>query len=93
LKKSPNNVIQAFEKEFNLSLLQTKNMENNLLTAIIFCSEKQVNGNQFLKYHISAKEEKKFLAFAIKFPGAWYVNFYWKHNKQFYKREYLREKR
>lgn len=54
-------------------------MKEKSICAIIFCEKKQVNGKQFLKYHLNDFEEKtisKFLNFAARFPGARHVNFY-----------------
>ena len=59
-----------------------------LFTAIIYTKEKQVNGNQFLKYR-NINNQEKFLKFAAKFPGATYVNWYDKATKSYIKRDYL----
>ncbi len=69
------------------------NWKRNYLTAIIYCSEKQVNGMQFLKYRNIGKDERRkgqFLSFAAKFPGAEYVNFYDRETKAFIERIYLK---
>jgi len=66
--------------------------DSKLLTAIVYCSEKQVNGEQFLKYrNISDTDTaiSTFLLFAAKFPSAEYVNFYRKKDRTFKQRIYL----
>jgi hypothetical protein len=63
------------------------------LTAIVYCSVPQVNGNNFLKYRNISDTDKakgKFLLFAAKFPGAEYVNWYDKKTKAFIERVYLK---
>ena len=63
-----------------------------LLTAIIYCNQPQVNGNQFLKYRKISDTTagiSKFLLFAAKFPGAQYVNFYYRDTKKFKERIHL----
>ena len=65
---------------------------NNLLTAIVYCNQKQVNGQQFLKYRNIQDNQNgigTFMNFAAKFPGAEYVNFYYKKNRKFKERIYL----
>jgi len=65
---------------------------DNYLNAIIYCSEPQVNGNQFLKYRAIKNDATKisaFMAFAKGFPSAQYVNFYYELSRKFKERIYL----
>ena len=59
---------------------------SNYRTAIIYCTQDQVNGKRFLKYR-NIKDDQhsldKFKRFARKFPGAWYVNWYDKITKTY----------
>lgn len=57
-------------------------MREKTINAIVYCNEPQpVTGNRFLKFKKIPDNQYrigKFLAFAAKFPGAEYVNFYHK---------------
>jgi hypothetical protein len=68
-------------------------MASQLLTAIIYTNIPQpVTGNQFLKFRNITDSDTavgKFMTFAAKFPGAEYVNFYYKNTKAFKERIYL----
>jgi len=62
-----------------MNKLPNKTAHGEKIIAIIYCTEKQVNGLQFLKYsHVDNSEMglKTFINFAKKFPGAKHVNFY-----------------
>lgn len=64
------------------------------LTAIIYTTTPQVNGQQFLKYRNITNTPAavdRFLKFASKFPGARHVNFYDKATRKFVRREYINE--
>lgn len=63
-------------------------MSKQLFTAIIFCRQKQINGNFFLKYR-NISDKDRFIRFAKKFPGAAYINWYSKEKRDFLGRDYL----
>lgn len=68
-------------------------MPVELLTAIIYTGQPQVNGNQFLKYRKIKNTDQhraRFLKFAAGFPGAKYVNWYNRKTRQYIGRDYIR---
>jgi hypothetical protein len=75
--------------------LPNANLYGPKITAIIFCSEKQVNGTQFLKYKFVDNTPRglmMFERFAARFPGAEYINYYDRNTRAFIERHTINHK-
>jgi len=75
-------------------------LSTSYLDATVFCATKDPKAKKvtyrFSFIHRSEEKLQKFERMAIKFPRAWYVNYYWRHlpeGQNFAFRRYLVDKR